>query len=545
MKPSKLLTSLFILIPALVLGSIIKVDQNGGGHHTSIQEGIENARRGDTVLVYPGNYIEIVDFIGKDIVVGSLFLTTQDTSFISQTIINGNQENYRLVRFTNGETENARLIGFTITNASDPPGKSGKWASEGLGIYINGSSPIIESNRITNNSYKDWYSIGGGIVIENSSAKIIDNTISKNNMAYCGGGIYIKNSTNIHIKNNRIQNNETFSGYGVSAGAGIYIDSSQNILISHNIIKNNYLHVGSGGGIYAFKSNHIVILNNIITGQANACLEGGGIYALLSTDISIVGNLLHHNEANWRGGGLYLENSEALLVNNTICFNQSMDGYGKGGGLSCLNSSPIIYNTILFSNSAATSGNQVYLDANSDPDFFYSDIEGGLAAFGLEDTVLYTGHYENNIDADPLFMLSGDYPYSLDIGSPCINAGNPDTTGLFIPEFDLAGNERIVQNSIDIGAFESPLSIHISDLNKPGNILIFPNPATDKISIYIPEEQFQKGWISIYDLKGNSVLNAETVNPLQEFELSSLARGIYIIKITSGEFIKTEKIMLF
>ena len=50
------------------------------------------------------------------------------------------------------------------------------------------------------------------------------------------------------------------------------------------------------------------------------------------------------------------------------------------------------------------SGNQVFLDANSDPNFFYSNIEGGISAFGLADTVVYNGLYENNIDLNPQFI---------------------------------------------------------------------------------------------------------------------------------------------
>ena len=53
----------------------------------SIQGGINLAVDGDTVLVDVGTYYENINFNGKNIVVGSLTLTTGDTSYISQTII--------------------------------------------------------------------------------------------------------------------------------------------------------------------------------------------------------------------------------------------------------------------------------------------------------------------------------------------------------------------------------------------------------------------------------------------------------------------------
>ncbi|MCD4746029.1 MAG: right-handed parallel beta-helix repeat-containing protein [Bacteroidales bacterium] len=544
----KYFTGLLIIIPFWLYGNIIIVDQNGTGDYITIQEGINNANTGDTVLVYPGNYIEIVDFIGKDIVVASLFLTTQDTSYISQTIIDGNHENYRLVRFTNGETDNARLIGFKITNAYlgfvDKPYL---WIPLGLGVYINGSSPVIENNRIINNYYGEWYCTGGGIVVENSSAKIINNIINNNDNAYHGGGIYINNSVNVLIESNSIDNNTVNSGYGVSYGAGIYIDSSHYILISNNTIRDNYNNYGYGGGIYILASDHITILNNYISNNILGGCEGGGIYTQLSSDISIIGNLFYNNCARWFGGGISCNNSEILIANNTICFNKADNSstFGKGGGLYCYNSSPNIYNTIFFFNFAAGSGNQVYLDANSDPNFFFCNIEGGLSAFGLGDTVVYNGLYENNIETDPQFLLSGDHPYNLNASSPCINAGNPDTTGLYIPEVDLAGNMRVVQDIIDIGAYEYQFTSNITYPNPSDNILVFPNPANDKVTIRIPEIEFQKAWVTITDMKGNPVLKIQIVNPFVEYDLSSLPKGIYIIKIMSGKLIKTEKIILY
>lgn len=43
----------------------------------TIQQAIDTANNGDTVLVSPGTYLGNINFKGKNITVASLFLTTQ------------------------------------------------------------------------------------------------------------------------------------------------------------------------------------------------------------------------------------------------------------------------------------------------------------------------------------------------------------------------------------------------------------------------------------------------------------------------------------
>jgi len=106
---------------------------------STIQAGINAASNGDTVLVQPGTYVENIDYNGKNITVASLFHTTQDTSYISNTIIDGNQ-NGRVVEFENGEDSTAVLAGFKIQNG---------YASSGGGIYCSSSSPSLDNVMIT------------------------------------------------------------------------------------------------------------------------------------------------------------------------------------------------------------------------------------------------------------------------------------------------------------------------------------------------------------------------------------------------------------
>ncbi|MCD4745009.1 MAG: hypothetical protein K8R58_01780, partial [Bacteroidales bacterium] len=61
----------------------------------------------------------------------------------------------------------------------------------------------------------------------------------------------------------------------------------------------------------------------------------------------------------------------------------------------------------------------------------------------------------NNIfGLNPDFYLGSNNYYSLNPTSPCINTGTSDTTGLNLPLLDLAGSSRIVNDTVDMGAYE-------------------------------------------------------------------------------------------
>ena len=135
------------------------------GDYPTIQLGIDAGVDGDTVLVQPGTYVENVNFNGHNIVLGSLFLTTGDTGYIEQTVIDGNSAG-RVVTFENGEDNFTIITGFTIRNGGN--------TYSGAGIFCVSSDPIIYKNIITGNNSEQK---GGGIFCDSSDAIINDNLI--------------------------------------------------------------------------------------------------------------------------------------------------------------------------------------------------------------------------------------------------------------------------------------------------------------------------------------------------------------------------------
>ncbi len=209
-----------ILIIGLILlgNAVFATTINIPGDYSTIQAGIDAASNGDTVLVQPDTYVENIDYNGKSIVVGSLFMTTSDTSYIASTIIDGNQ-NGSVVSFQNSEDSTSVLSGFTITNGS---GTSLGSSTYGGGVYCWYTSPSLNNLTVMNCSAS---SSGGGIICFYSNSNLENVTIA-NNSAADGGGIYCGYSSP-SLKNVTITGNSA-SSYG----GGIYCSSSDPTLVN-------------------------------------------------------------------------------------------------------------------------------------------------------------------------------------------------------------------------------------------------------------------------------------------------------------------------
>ncbi|HPB08720.1 MAG TPA: FlgD immunoglobulin-like domain containing protein [Candidatus Cloacimonadota bacterium] len=151
----------------------------------------------------------------------------------------------------------------------------------------------------------------------------------------------------------------------------------------------------------------------------------------------------------------------------------------------------------------------------------YSCLLGGIAGIqqASSSTVTYLG---TNINTNPLFLGGDEFDplrYSLSLSSPCINSGTPDTTGLGLLPYDLAGNLRIWNDRIDMGCYEygsepwvdsdDPV---VPELPAP-KLAAYPNPFTvfTNLKVILPSNRCNgktrvtNASIDIYNIKGQKV----------------------------------------
>jgi hypothetical protein len=66
------------------------------------------------------------------------------------------------------------------------------------------------------------------------------------------------------------------------------------------------------------------------------------------------------------------------------------------------------------------------------------------------------------------------------------------------------------------------------------NINLYPNPATDKLSVEVPFGIFSdKSAVSIYSVQGQLLLQNKINTERTELNISELANGVYFIKLTT------------
>lgn len=197
MTKKKLLGILITILLLTIVFSGCFEEEKEVGKTIVIQELIDAASPGDTIIIPSGIYYENI-LINKSINISGQSKET--------TIIDGSKSDYPVVRITN----KVNISGFTIRNGF-------------IGIYLS-SDDIVTDNLIINNSLAGIESYCMNCTYPGHNNLITRNTIINSNK-----GIYLADSHNNTIFENDILDNNY----------GIYLGYSYNNKIYLNDLKNN------------------------------------------------------------------------------------------------------------------------------------------------------------------------------------------------------------------------------------------------------------------------------------------------------------------
>jgi hypothetical protein len=333
----------------------------------------------------------------------------------------------------------AILDGFTITGGYAGVGTWPQYVGGGMYNYY--SSPTLIQCTFSDNT-ATYY---GGAMFNGFCNPIINNCIFINNSSgELGGGIN-------NYKCDMIITDCTFTGNSADEWGGGIFNQDGNPKVENCIFSNN-TSLNAGGGIYNWDGDPIVIHCNFIS---NSSLVGGGLYSedgnLIVTNCTFSGNKA------LQGACMKIKDDGYPIVSNcTLSGNAGT--YGSGIYNSCPNL--IVSNCIIWGNNTPSRGSEIYNFRSNTPLISYCDIVGcGFSGAGWDNDLGTDGG--GNIDDDPLFIDADgadntpgteDDNLRLLTGSPCIDAGDNSVVDANIPDLD--GNTRIINDVVDMGAYE-------------------------------------------------------------------------------------------
>ncbi len=456
----------------------------------AVQDGIDAAMAGDTVLVAPGTYVEAIDFLGKAITVvssGGPDVTALAPVSMFQRV--------SLVSFVNGEGPDSVIEGFTLADSGGTeilPDTGTGATYAGGGVLCLGSSPTIRGNLIRD-VFTTW---GGGIYSDGGSPRIENNILDDNTGASRGGGAHLRNGGDIVVTGNTFVRN-----LGAGQGGGLLVEDCTSITVLNTVFEGN---TGADGGGIKFSNTPALVedcefrdnlsseigagifwIGDSLTLRRsfftkNSALDGAGLYAA-GTSSLIEGNYFLDNNSTPYVESVFgtqivhtlvdnvfenegpLHSSQANVIRNV--FKHSTVYLSGGtftdnvvwdkGGVSVFNTTVFARNTISssFAPIETYNGNTIAEScivrspvpiAGSAISFVSSNVEGGVPGPG-------------NIDVDPLFVDAPNGDFSLQSGSPCIDAGLASD---FVCGADLLGNPRRLDGTfggasrVDMGAIE-------------------------------------------------------------------------------------------
>ena len=516
-----------------VFATLIIVAKTGGSF-SQIQAGINASNPGDTVLVKSGSYSELISVPTSGTKNNYITIKGESGAIIDGTglTLTGT---CGLVWIENKSF--IRLEGFTIKNAVQ---NSTSVFQAGIWVRGAGSNIEIRNNIITNivNSLKNSGCHGIAVYGTNGTTSLKNIIVDGNEVYGCQLGwseslVLNGNVDGFTVSNNSVHDNNNIgidfighegecptpaldqarngvctdnhvynitskgnAAYGSEQSAdGLYIDGGLNIIFERNIIDKCDIGIELASEWLGKNTENITVRNNFISRSYQGNLQAGGYDSKRGNAVncSFINNTTYQSEQ----GELVLQyNCNGISIYNNIFISKSGNDYLNEWGSK---------------NTNITASNNIYWGSSANSSGSWTDLLGKYA--------------------DPK-LLNSYINMHIDKTSPAIDNGIMYDAGIY----DIDKQLRIQNNKIDIGAdeYSSITSLFEQKDIENNDFKMYPNPGKDVVTIEISKKN-EENQLSLYTLSGQELLTKQIKSTSEKVNISSFAKGTYLVKITNNK----------
>jgi len=380
----------------------------------TIQRAINASQNGDTVLVQPGVYEEIIRITNRTVTLASLFLLQNEPDLIEQTILDGG--GMQTVVTISGWENRTVLHGFSIRNG----------LGQGAAVNVIEASPTLRHiNAYENEGLHGTISCSSAENVTWDHLNIHDNH-SETSLT---SGILVTETTTLTVRDLIIRDNSS-----LGAGAFYVQFPGRNVLtveraeIYNNVAENESIAEIQQSGTLNLIECHAY--NNM----------GGEDYEAVRTWLAAFSAEKSLFVGNGEEGNPRFFETYDFPPRNHIIYGCTIIGYNDVA-IDCGHGLTDVKSTIFWGNGNAVGGHQTRGNVRCD----YCLGEGIEGA--------------DNISTDPLFRDPENGDYHLRADSPCIDFGDPDA------DRDPDGSRA------DMGAFY----FHQRDIQVEPENIVFPS----------------------------------------------------------------------
>ncbi|HMQ05498.1 MAG TPA: choice-of-anchor Q domain-containing protein [Pyrinomonadaceae bacterium] len=342
------------------------------------------------------------------------------------------------------------------------------------GMYLNISGSTSTNVTVSNSSFSantasGTSSQGGGIFLEgyNGTATLDRVTISNNTSRSFGGGLSIQlfNTFNGRIANSSIVNNIAGASGSFGYGGGIYAAGNGGTLKVGDTKITGNSSFGSGGGAYLNQTVGMTVISGSTFSSNNGSSHCGGVMVRTAW---IFNSTISGNTAEYYGSGL-CSWGNAHLRNVTVTNNtRTTENWGAG-----------VYSsgTLTVGNSIIAGNTGIYPEILNQGTFtsLGNNFIGARSGDSQKTNYPITYQATDIRDQDPRLGPLADnggpaMTHALLDGSPAANAGsNALAVDLLNEPLGTdqrgAGFGRVKFGTVDIGAFESEISVQVPSIS--------------------------------------------------------------------------------